>query len=1033
MVAPKEIVDLVERFDHDLDAYRSGQYNEAQLRQEFINPFFKALGWDMDNEQGYAQAYKDVIHEDSVKIDDSTKAPDYGFRIGGSRKFFVEAKKPSVNIDKDIGPAYQLRRYAWSANLPLSILSDFEELAVYDCRFKPVKTDKASKARTVYIKYTEYIDRWDEIASIFSREAVLKGSFDKYVESSKRKKGTAEVDNAFLQEIESWREMLAQNIALRNQELTTRDLNYVIQATIDRIVFLRICEDRGIEKYGNLQTLLEGDGVYSRLCECFRQADERYNSGLFHFQEDSDRQEPPDELSLNLNIDDTPLKEILKNLYYPDSPYEFSVLPAEILGRVYEQFLGKVIRLTEGHRAKVEYKPEVRKAGGVYYTPSYIVDYIVENTVGKLLKGSTPKKASELKILDPACGSGSFLIGAYQHLLDWHRDWYVDNVVPLLDAGTATTSKEVKTHLPEGYSAPKNKGRGRSRKRRVSDPQFPIFQAQGGEWKLSIAERKRILLNNIHGVDIDPQAVEVTKLSLHFKVLEGENRETISKQLKLFQERALPDLRDNIKCGNSLIGPDFYDGQSTLLDEDEMRRINTFDWVVEFSEIMGNGGFDAVIGNPPYVRQEMLSDLKEYFAQNYQVYHGVADLYTYFIEKGVSLLLPRGIFSYIVANKWMRANYGLPLRVWLKGQHIEEIVDFGDLQVFQKATTYPCILRISKEASHDSFGVAQMKTLSFANLSDYVEEHRYQVQQFDLDDTGWSLVDESVKKLLEKLRRSGVPLGEYVNGKIYYGIKTGLNEAFVIDEETRARLIAEDPRSEELIKPFLAGRDIKRYQPPKSNRYLIFTRRGVKIKDYPAIKRYLSQFKERLTPKPKDWKGDKWIGRKPGIYQWYEIQDTVSYYEEFEKPKIMYLVFQVKPAFTFDEAGTYGNNAIWITPNADQYLLSILNSKLGWFLISNYCTQIQNGYQLIFKYLGKVPIHTIDFSDSEDVASHDRMVQLVENMLELNKKLAETKTGHEKTLLQRQIDATDHQIDRLVYDLYDLTEEEVKIVEEASG
>ena len=191
MVAPKEIVDLVERFDHNLDEYRSGHYNETQLRREFIDPFFKALGWDVDNEQGYAQAYKDVIHEDSVKIDGSTKAPDYGFRIGGTRKFFVEAKKPSVNIDKDIGPAYQLRRYAWSANLPLSVLSDFEELSVYDCRFKPVKTDKASKARTIYIKYAEYVDRWDEIASIFSREAVLKGSFDKYVESSKRKRGSA--------------------------------------------------------------------------------------------------------------------------------------------------------------------------------------------------------------------------------------------------------------------------------------------------------------------------------------------------------------------------------------------------------------------------------------------------------------------------------------------------------------------------------------------------------------------------------------------------------------------------------------------------------------------------------------------------------------------------------------------------------------------------------------------------------------------------------------------------------------------------
>ena len=254
MSAPEEIHKLVERFERNLDAYRSGKYNEAQVRQEFINPFFNALGWDIYNKQGYAEAYKDVIHEDAIKVGSVVKAPDYCFCIGGTRKFFLEAKKPAVNIKKDINPAYQLRRYAWSAKLPLSILTDFEELAVYDCRIKPVKTDSASKARTYYLTYTDYIDRWDEIALIFSREAVLKGSFDKYVESSKAKRGTAEVDTAFLEEIDRWREILARNIALRNPGLTIRELNFAVQHTIDRIVFLRICEDRGVELYGRLMS-----------------------------------------------------------------------------------------------------------------------------------------------------------------------------------------------------------------------------------------------------------------------------------------------------------------------------------------------------------------------------------------------------------------------------------------------------------------------------------------------------------------------------------------------------------------------------------------------------------------------------------------------------------------------------------------------------------------------------------------------------------------------------------------------------------
>lgn len=526
MKVPDKIKKLIETFSYNLEAYKKGFYNETQVRREFIDPFFEELDWDIANKKGYAEAYKDVIHEDAIKVGGITKAPDYCFRIGGVRKFFLEAKKPSVNIKEDIHPAYQLRRYGWSAKLPLSILTDFEEFSVYDCRVRPTKTDKASHSRVLYLKYTDYVDQWGEIADIFSREAILKGSFDKYVESKKSKKGTTEVDTAFLQEIERWRELLAHNIALRNPGLSQRELNFAIQRTIDRIVFLRICEDRGIENYGRLMALKNGTNVYGRLFQLFNNADDKYNSGLFHFKKEKGR-ENFDNLTPNLSIDDKVLKDIFKNLYYPDSPYEFSVLPADILGQVYERFLGKVIRLTTNHQAKIEEKTEVRKAGGVYYTPTYIVDYIVRQTVGKLVENKKPGPrgaASKIKILDPACGSGSFLIGAYQFLLDWHLDQYVND-------------------------GPDKWTKGRTPR---------IFHSDKGEWRLTTDERKRILLNNIYGVDIDHQAVEVTKLSLLLKVLEGEDEQSIGKQMGLFQERVLPDLFNNIKLGNSLIGPDFY-------------------------------------------------------------------------------------------------------------------------------------------------------------------------------------------------------------------------------------------------------------------------------------------------------------------------------------------------------------------------------------------------------------------------------------------------------------------------------------------
>lgn len=548
--ARKKIEELTDRFYRNAEVYRNAQYNETQVRREFIDPFFEALGWDVTNKGGYAEQYKDVVHEDSVKVGISLKAPDYSFRIGGQRKFFLEAKKPSVNIKNDINPAYQVRRYAWSAKLPLSIVTDFEEFAVYDCRIKPFPDDKPGTGRIVYYTYEQYLQKFDEIYDTFSKEAVLMGSFDRYVVSTKGKKGTAEVDKEFLREIAKWRDILARNLALRNPNLDIYELNFVVQHTIDRIIFLRICEDRGIENYSSLGILLNGTNIYDRLLQLFNLADQKYNSGIFDFK--------ADKLSHTIIIDDKVLKEIIGGLYYPISPYEFSVIGADILGNVYEQFLGKVIRLTAGHQAKVEEKPEVKKAGGVYYTPQYIVEYIVQNTVGRLLEGKTPVQVDKIKILDPACGSGSFLIGAYRYLLDWHLNWYISN----------DPTKHAKGKHPL------------------------IYAGAGGVWRLTTSEKKRILLNNIFGVDIDRQAVEVTKLSLLLKLLEDENQETINKTLSLFRERVLPSLEANIKCGNSLIGPDFYDQTSLFptcekgdnsgnlipIHDYDIRKINVFDW-----------------------------------------------------------------------------------------------------------------------------------------------------------------------------------------------------------------------------------------------------------------------------------------------------------------------------------------------------------------------------------------------------------------------------------------------------------------------
>ena len=960
MTIPTKVSELVERFDRNLVAYKQGKYNETQVRLEFINPFFEELGWDIANKQGYAEAYKEVVHEDAIKVGGATKAPDYSFRIGGVRKFFLEAKKPSVDIKDDIHPAYQLRRYAWSAKLSLSILTDFEEFAVYDCRVKPVKTDKASHSRILYLTYTDYTKRWEEIADIFSREAILKGSFDKYVESKKTKRGTAEVDTAFLQEIERWRDLLARNIALRNPNLSHRELNFSVQRTIDRIIFLRICEDRGIEPYSRLMALQNGTRIYQRLFQLFRQADDRYNSGLFHFRPEKERSEDSlDRLTPDLNIDDRGLKDILENLYYPDSPYEFSVLPANILGQVYEQFLGKVIRLTPAHHAIVEDKPEVRKAGGVYYTPTYIVDYIVKQTVGKLVQGKKPGPrgaVSKLKILDPACGSGSFLLGAYQFLLDWSRDEYIKDD-------------------PEKWAT----GRKPC-----------LYQTDTGEWKLTTDERKRILLNNIYGVDIDPQAVEVTKLSLLLKVLEGEDEQTISKQFVLFHQRVLPDLANNIKCGNSIIGPDFYDNQQmSLLDKEEAYRINAFDWQAEFQEVMNNGGFDAVIGNPPY-GYVVPAIQQEYFLKHYQYQDYQKDLYLLFFERYEHFLKSHGLTGIIVSNTWLQSVTFRRIRQylathynWLRILHLPDkvfraVVDTHVL-IFQKVST---------------------DTLKDGNLyvdircrGEITPSHTLPWQYISrTGDPINIVVPIEGQKLFCKVQDRSSPLLQIC--KIYNGTK-----------------------------PFEKGKG----KPPQTEQIMKekpYVREGTKPASTwsPLLRGSLIRRYENL------WKYNYWILYGP----WLAAPRDPAI---FDAPlKIMVRQTGDSIIATLVEKGFIARDNLHIllprNMNYDlRYILGIMNSILIDFAYSFVNPEKGEALAQIKKHhVEQLPIRTIDFSDPDDKIRHDQMVELVDQMLDLNKELAEAKAPQTKTVLQRQIDTTDRQIDELVYDLYGLTEDEIKIV-----
>jgi len=986
MQAPKEIIELIERFERNIDAYKSGKYNETALRREFVDPLFKALGWDIDNEQGNAEAYKDVVHEDSIKIGGGTKAPDYCFRIGGQRKFFVEAKKPSLNIKNEPAAAYQIRRYAWSAKLPLSILTDFEEFSVFDCQVKPNKRDSASVARVGYYTYKDYIEKWDEIASVFSKDAVYKGSFDKYAQSGKKKRGTTEVDDIFLKEIEKWRESLAKNIAASNPKLSQEELNFAVQKTIDRIIFLRICEDRLIEDYGRLMALQNGTQVYERLCQMFRQADDKYNSGLFHFNEEKGRPEHYDGISLKLKIEDKTLKDIIKGLYYPDSPYEFSVLPSDILGHVYEQFLGKVIRLTAGHRAVIEEKPEARKAGGIYYTPTYIVNYIVKNTVGKLLEGKNPEKVSKLRVLDPACGSGSFLIQAYQCLLDWHRDYYIND-----DPG-----KHAKKKNPA------------------------LFKGLRGEWALTTSEKKRILLNNIYGVDIDSQAVEVTKLSLLLKVLEGETDQTINSNLRLFNERALPDLGSNIKCGNSLIGPDFYKNKNlSLFGSEEMKKINVFDWTDKekgFGEIMASGGFDAVIGNPPYFNIQTLgvgSQEANYIMNNYKdIWQDKSDILFYFVHKAITL--SKGNIGFIISNAFLFADKAQKLRNFIIDKiGISKIVNFEKYLVFKDASITTAVVIFEKNNKTGITRALSLKDKTCDNLQNILFDDSNFFKINLEKDKVFSLINQSINRLNKKIDGKHPILRDVV--LIGKGMETAANEVFCFKEYP-----SRFPK--EFIRKRMSGEIISKYFIGKEREYLLYIEDVGEFRSLPKpIKNVLSKNEKRLSGR-----ADK-IRRKSAKWWNYSFPMHREYYR---LNKIWCSYRSRENAFVYDNTKEYiglTNTTVIFDTNKNislKYVLALLNSRALNFRYKSIGKQTGNGiYEYFENGVGKLPIPIID-KKNQGV-----FVELVDQMLETQKKLHSAKTERDKEHYQQKAELLDKQIDALVYELYGLTEEEIKVVE----
>ncbi|MBE0470359.1 MAG: N-6 DNA methylase [Methyloprofundus sp.] len=737
-----------------------------------------------------------------------------------------------------------------------------------------------------------------------------------------------DITDQLYQDYKSIRETLIGHLIADNSGLTPEELIGSAQKLLDRMLFIAFSEDRGLIPDDSIkQAYLHADPynprpIYENFKGLFNAIDKgnphlnipAYNGGLF----------APDPFLDQLKVSDS-LCEAFKNLAEYDFASEVSVT---VLGHIFEQSIADLEELTERIQSGDTPKKIVkatsvsgkRKQDGVVYTPDNITAFIVEHTLGDYLRArfdllledfgklkpdgtiqwkrgtqtelkfwyAWQESLQQVKVVDPACGSGAFLVAAFDFL---HAEY-----------------------------------------QRTND-KIAELTGQPGVFDLN----KEILNNNLYGVDLNEESIEISKLSLWLKTAE--------------RGKPLTSLDNNLKAGNSLGLSEPVEGSS-------------FCWQIAFADILESGGFDVVLGNPPYVRQELFSNIKPWLEKNYDVYHGVADLYAYFFELGLRLLKQDGMLGYISSATFFKTSSGLPLRKYLGHQAwLQKVVDFGDLQIFEGVTTYPAILIFKNQKPNEN---SPVEFLSLKEIPDDLNQAFNQsiglMEAKQLQGDSWQLEDIRLSQLRFKLThdQKGVPYPSLKNayGSPLYGIKTGFNKAFVIDRATRDDIVSQDAKSAELIKPFLEGKDLKKWHAQPRDIYLIFTRRGVDIDLYPGIKSHLEKFKERLMPKPKNWsQSQKWAGRKPGSYEWFEIQDTVGYFEEFEKPKLMHAHFQSEPLFSMDSTSVYTNNKCYIHPNADFYLLGLMNSSTVWFFFKAITTMVRGGFfEATTQNIEKLPI-----------------------------------------------------------------------------
>jgi len=978
------IDDLVNKYQKDRNHYISDIYNEAQLRADFLDPLFELLGWDIQNKQAKLTSEREVVVETPLKdgAGSTTKKPDYAFRLFSDRKFFLEAKKPHVNIVTDPEPAIQTRRYGFTAKMKISVLSNFEYLAIYDCSQVVETSDSPSESRVKIYHYTEYVEKFEEINHLLGKESVYMGSFDETWSTIEDKLQQFSVDDLFLSQINKWRLILGTEILKHNNMISQVELNDLVQRYLNSIIFLRVCEDRNLEEYKTLLNLASG-ADFSKLILKFEDADKKYNSGLFKHKMNNEI----------IKNNASSFWTIIGELYFPHSAYSFSVISSDILGRIYEVFLGQELVISDSLNLTLDKKPE-HIDRDIVTTPTSVIKDIISISLLKQLESKPASYVLNLKVADISCGSGAFLLEAYQSINDYLIDWYLAN-----------------------------------------DPSI-LIQINIANYKLPFAIKREILEKCIYGIDKDYGAVEACKFGLLLKLLEDEDSNSITIP-------ALPSLDLNIQYGNSLIDPED-------IKADDRAEINPLK--------LTDSKFDVIIGNPPYMSTEDMKTFtpkelplyKKKYVSSYKQF----DKYFLFIERGFDLLSEDGRLSYIIPSKFMKVGAGQKLRELLHTHGaLEDVVSFGANQVFEDKSTYTCMVVLNKKP-RVNFTYKEIAHLTEWNTltPEQKGSDSSLISLDELSDDVWIMTPAHLKASRHAVLKNTMTLEEMVGIEgIYNGIQTSANNIYIhtsTDQDVNFIYFQYGGKNwkveKQLTRPYFKTASnegaLSSYRMLQPNSFVIYPylKEDDKLSfvnitalknKFPFMYSFLNSYKDILSNPKRDIKptpdtSDEWY--RYGRHQSLEKCDVDQ--------KIVVGVLSQGDKYAIDvshtlisSGGTAGYCMVTPPKNSSYsvyYLQAILNSKYTEWYASLIGEIFRGGFIARgTKVLKKLPIKIINFNDPDEKAVHDAISKLQQDLIYFQSEIDKYKSNPRALILaQREFSHIKKSLQDELKKLYNLSE-----------